>query len=269
MKLEHIVRKLYFEPLLITEVGHAALRQVVEKKLGGNFKMEDMDTDIFGEPLPSLEIHGNVAVIPVVGPITMHASLLERTCGVTGVSQIRSMISAATSNSQVDTLLFNFNSPGGSVTGVPELANEIVELGKKYKTIAYTDSLAASAAFWLFAACNERYASQTADLLSVGVYSYILDTSEMYKKAGVNVDKFTSGDLKGIGIEGTSLSDAQKKYMQEEVDKIGVLFRSFIKERIPGIGEDNMRGQCRMAYEILDTGAINNIANTVQDIFNN
>jgi ClpP class serine protease len=267
MKLEHIIRKLYFEPLCITTTGHAALRSVVERKLASGYKIEDGDTDIFGEPIPGLEIYGNVAVIPVAGPITQHASLMERTCGVTGVSSIRGMISQAKQTAGVDTMLFNFNSPGGTVTGVPELANEIVELGKTYKTIGYTDSLAASAGFWLYSATNERYAAPTADLLSVGVYSYILDTSKIYEDAGAKIELFTSGDLKGIGIEGTKMSDAQKQHMQEEVDKIGVMFRSFVKERIPGIEDKHMRGQCLMASELKEVGVVDGYANTLEEIF--
>jgi ClpP class serine protease len=256
--------------MCITPSGHASLRSIVERKLATNFKLEDnSDNDLFGEPLPDLEIHGNVAIIPVVGPITQHASLLERTCGVTGVSHIRSMISQATSTSGVDTLLFSFNSPGGTVTGVPELANEIAELGKKYKTIGYTDSLAASAAMWLFAATDERYAAPTADLLSVGVYSYVLDTSKIYENAGVKVELFTSGDLKGIGIEGIKLSDEQKKHLQEEVDKIGVMFRAFVKERIPSINDSQMRGQTLMAQELVESGVVHGLNNTISDIFGN
>jgi ClpP class serine protease len=216
MKLEHIIRKLYFEPMAITPNGHAALRSIVEKKLTTNFKLEE-GKDFFGESLPQLEVYDNIAVIPVIGPITQHASLMEKTCGVVGVSQIREMIDQATTTAGVDTIVFNFNSPGGTVTGVPELANDIVELGKKYKTVGYTDSLAASAAFWLFAATDERYAAPTADLLSVGVYSYILNMSEYYKKEGVSVELFTSGDLKGMGIPGTTLTEKQREHMQEEV----------------------------------------------------
>lgn len=271
MNLEHIIRKLYFEPMCITAAGHAALRSIVEKKLNGNFKSEDKDgdTDLFGEPLPALEIRGNVAYIPVIGPITQHASMIEKVCGISSVSQIRSWMNVAMATPGVDTLLFEFNSPGGTVTGVPELAQYIVEAGKKFKTIAYTDSLAASAGFWLFASANERYAAPTAELLSVGVYSYIEDVSEMYKNAGVSVDVFTSGDLKGIGIPGLKLTDVQKAYMNDEVVKIGTMFRGFIKSRLPAIKDEMMRGQTQMAFELLESGVVHGTADTIEDILHN
>ncbi len=258
--------------MLITQKGHAALRAVVESKLAGEMittKIEDNGTDLFGEPLPKMQIANGIAIIPVCGPIVKKASLLEKVCGVCDVESIRADIKTALSTADLQTIVFNIASPGGTVTGIPELANYIVSIGAQVNTVAYIGELGASAAWWIASACKEIYAAESADILSIGVYNYVLDYSEAYKNEGVKVDAFVSGDLKAIGLPGLSMTDAQRKYMQDDVDKIGVMFRSFVKQQRPMIPDDMMRGQCLMGYEVYAVGGIDGTADDISALFAN
>jgi ClpP class serine protease len=257
--------------MLITAKSHAALRAIVESKLAGETlkqRLEDSETDIFGDPLPKLQINGNVAVVPVYGPIVKKAGMLEKVCGICGTNQIMADINTALSTTDVDTIAFDVNSPGGTVTGVPELAEYIRdEVSSRVRTIAYTDDLAASAAFYIAVACKEFYAAPTADILSVGVYNYYLDVSKAYEKLGVEVKLFTDGALKGMGIPGTKLTKEQEAFLDAEVKKIGTMFRGFVKGQRPSIPDEMLQGQCLMAYEVEKVGGIDGLANNLADIF--
>jgi signal peptide peptidase SppA len=270
MRLAHIIKKVYFDPICVTETGHAAIRQVIESKLAGEYKVEDKqedeELDLFGEELAKpWNLNEVTKVIPVIGAIGYKVSGLEKTCGVTDVRDIREWTVEAMTDPRIENIVYDMSTPGGGVTGVPELADFIAECGKKKHTIAFTDDLMASAGYWIGAACNEIYATPSANVGSIGVYSYIVDISKMYEEAGIKVELFKDGKYKGMGLQGLSLTDEQRVYLQEEVNKISTLFKGFVKAQRPGVADDQMQGQCVMGYEA--EGLVDGVVSSIDDIF--
>jgi ClpP class serine protease len=88
-------------------------------------------------------------VIPVYGTISRRANMMSKFSGGTSIEQLTSSFRAAMSDPSVKAVVFNVDSPGGSVDGVPELAAEIFAAASQKKTIAVSDTMAASAAYWL------------------------------------------------------------------------------------------------------------------------
>ena len=144
MRLRPVIEEVYLKPLLITEAGHASVRKVIESKLADEFVNsfrgkddEDEDdemTDFFGEPIPvpyNFDEEGKIRVIPVAGPVAFKASMLERTCGITDAKLIREWVMDAETDPTVETIALDISSPGGTVTGVPELADFIAKCKKK------------------------------------------------------------------------------------------------------------------------------------------
>ena len=52
-----------------------------------------------------------------------------------------------------------------------------------------------------------------------------------------------SGTLKGAGIEGTSLSEAQRADLQEQVNAIHADFRNAVKAKRSSVSDSDMEGQ--------------------------
>lgn len=264
MRLQHLIQKVYFDPVAITPAGHAAVRAVIENKLGLTEKA-DANTDIFGDALPAPYNIGSTRVIPVAGTIGYKVGNIAKSCGVADVMDVKGWINEALNDASVTGMILHISSPGGGVSGVPELAQFINQASKTKNIIGYTDDLAASAGYWIAAACNEIYATPTAEVGSVGVYSYILTYEDMYKQAGVTPHLFKDGKYKGMGLEGMPLTDEQKAYLQGEVNKISGLFKGFVKDQRANVTDEQMQGQTSMAYEVVGS-LVDHIVNSIEEI---
>ena len=157
------------------------------------------------------------------------------------INQISSDIDAAVADPLVSTIAFIFNSAGGVAGGVPELAQKIRDIAKpKY---AFASGLAASAAYWLAAAADQVFTTRTAEVGSVGVYLAILDETQALANAGVKVELFTSGALKGIGHIGVAITDDQRAFLQARVDSLAAMFKADVQRFRGGIPEQVLQGQ--------------------------
>jgi ClpP class serine protease len=105
-------------------------------------------------------------------------------------------------------LALHFNSPGGTVTGVSEAADAITAFSRGVAPVhAYTDSMCASAAYWLACAADDFTAAASSYIGSIGVYCALVDSSKLYEDKGVFVKLISSGIYKGQGTPGVPLSE--------------------------------------------------------------
>lgn len=107
------------------------------------------------------------AIINVTGIIFPKANIFTWFGIGVAIDALAEQLAAAENNPLVSKIVFNFDSPGGSITGVNEFSNQINAATKP--TAAYVTGQAASAGYWLAAACNEIIIDDTAILGSIGV----------------------------------------------------------------------------------------------------
>ena len=113
--------------------------------LAEKFGFTDMLAQLFGEVPKAYIAEDGTGVIPIVGPIGKGLAPIERMTGAVDVNDIAETIDDYATNPQVTRIAFQVASPGGTVTGVEELANKVRNISKP--TMAYTDSEMASAAW--------------------------------------------------------------------------------------------------------------------------
>lgn len=210
-------------------------------------------------------IGGTVAVIPVHGIIGKRLSIMETACGGCDLNAVAAAIDEAEAMPEVTTVIFHFDSPGGTVTGVPELAAKIRRLAESKAVIGYTETLCASAAYWLACACDEFYAAPSALVGSIGVYNLLLDESARLEKEGVKVNAIVSGEFKLAGASFKALADAERAMFQSRVDKIGAAFRGFVKSR-RGLSAEFMEGQVYDGAEAADIGMVDGVADDLAEV---
>jgi len=178
------------EPLLIDPAkasDHAALAE--------KFGFTDMLAQLFGAAPEPYVLENGTGVIPIVGVIGKGLSPLERMMGSSDVDSVSEAIDKMAVNPAVERIAFHVSSPGGTVTGVEELANKI--RGLKVPTMAYTDSEMASAAYWISSAADRVVASPSATVGSIGVYMAIPDFSKAAEMQGIKMVVIKSGKFKG------------------------------------------------------------------------
>jgi capsid assembly protease len=164
-----------------------------------------------------------VALIPVSGVILQSHSEAQW-FGGTGVDWLTAQLRSAMDDSAVGAVVFDINSPGGTVSGVPELASEILASRKIKPSVAVSDGLCASAAYFLGCACTEIVSTPSSLTGSIGVYAAHIDVSKMMENFGVKVTMISYGENKTAGNPYEPLSDAARSDMQERVDYYGDMF---------------------------------------------
>jgi signal peptide peptidase SppA len=188
-------------------------------------------------------LSNGVAVIPVHGIIGKRLSALETECGGCDVDAIAAAIDAAAAADDVQGIVLDIASPGGIVTGVPELAEKIRGVTEKKPVLAFSSEQMCSAAYWIGAAADAIFCTPSAVVGSIGVYVARIDDSEWFKREGYKLDLIKAGEHKADGISGSSLSDAGRALIQADVDSIYGMFTSDVRKGRPGVSNASMQGQ--------------------------
>ncbi len=135
-------------------------------------------------------------------------------------------INVLAADPEIGQIILNIDSPGGTVTGVPEAADAIFAARKVKPVIAIVNPLAASAAYWLASQATEIIAVPSAEVGSIGVWMLHMDHSGMFNEIGINPTFIFAGEFKIEGNPFEPLSEAAAENLQGEVDQIN---RDFIK----------------------------------------
>lgn len=262
MKFIHIWTELC-RPCPILPTVHKKICDIVTAHATGAAHGKDGIAGMYGEPENAedqgkLRMDGNVAVIPINGVIGKHVGSLERMSGATDVDDITGQVQKAIADEAVAGILLDVNSPGGSVSGVPEASDIIAEAAKMKPVVAYTDQLMASAAMWLAAGAGAIYASKSAHVGSIGVYMAFLDSSRAYELAGLKMELIKAGTFKGMGMAGTSLSDDERALLQSEVDKVYCWFTDHVTE-YRNVPSSAMQGQTFYGSDAVGVGLIDRV----------
>ena len=246
------------EPLLIDPAkasDHAALAE--------KFGFTDMLAQLFGAAPEPYVLENGTGVIPIAGVIGKGLSPLEKMMGSADVDAVSEAIDKMVANPNVQRIAFHVSSPGGTVTGVEELANKV--RGLKVPTMAYTDSEMASAAYWIASAADRVVASSSATVGSIGCYMAIPDFSKAAEMQGIKMVVIKSGKFKGAGIEGTSLDEGQMSNLQEGVDTIHAEFKEAVNMKRKMVKAEAMEGQVFSGKQAAAQGLVTGLADSFND----
>lgn len=250
MRFANILNALYCQPWLVTPQMHRTICGVVHQRLaGGKADIADMVDEMFPPPEPILTMRGDLAVVRIDGVIANHVGKVEKSCGVVDASDLVEAIKTAGATARG--VMLWIDSPGGQVTGTPEVAEAVAAL--QVPCVAYTSNLCCSAAYWIASQADAFYCSPSAVVGSIGVYSAYLDSSRAYEMAGYKVDLFSAGTFKAAGLEGVSLTEAQRTEIQASIDSTYAWFvGDVLKTREIAAGD--MQGQTFYGKDAVDKG---------------
>jgi len=256
-----------FAPMLIEPAKAKAYLEKVASlsptDLKAGDEIEDMMEMLFG-PKPIMIKSGDLAIIPVKGVIGSGLTELEKMMGATDVEDIQEMLEDAERDTGVETIIFDFDTPGGTVTGVPEMAARIRACKKR--TVGWTCKQSCSAGMWMMSQCDEVYVSPSSVVGSVGVYIPIYDMKAAYAEEGITVDLIKAGWAKGAGYTGTSMTTEQRKLFQDDVDEMHNWFISDIQAVRTYADQADMQGQCWSGKKGAEKSLVSGLMNTFDDL---
>jgi len=202
---------------------------------------------------------GGIMIIPMEGTMMRGVSSFG---GVSTV-QIRRVLRMAATNSQVKGILLRADSPGGTVAGTDELAEEIKVIGQIKPIRTHVEGLMASAMFWVGSQSSLITASKTSQIGSLGTVAVVNDLSEMAKKDGIKVNVISTGQFKGAFTPGSEVTKAQLDDLQNIVDELNEIFMEAVQD---GRGMDAKEvkklfdGRVHVAGTALNLGLIDSIS---------
>ena len=163
---------------------------------------------------------GGIAVLPLYGIVTQRGNMVDDVSGpgTASTQQFSNMLRAALQDETVSQILIDIDSPGGSVYGVAELADEIISARAKKPVVAIANSLAASAAYWIGCSASEFYVTPGGEVGSVGVWQAHQDYSKAMDEAGVKTTLISAGKFKVEGNPYAPLDEEAQGFMQSRVD---------------------------------------------------
>lgn len=161
--------------------------------------------------------HGNVGIIHISGIISRHVDMFAQFFGLgsAAIENIAKDFQSLLDNEEVKSIILDFDTPGGAITGVNELS-EIIYKARGIKPIkAYVTGLACSAGYFLASACDEIIIDEMGQVGSIGVMRVVSkqnDKSVIFKSS--------QSPMKNIEAD----SELGKAEYQAKVDYLASIF---------------------------------------------
>lgn len=169
----------------------------------------------------------SAAVIPIHGLITQRYDFWSWLFGGTSIDALRGAVREVLADPAVSAVIFDIDSPGGSVDGLTEFAKELRTLrGGSKPIVTVIDPLAASAAVWIGFQADEVVITPSGEVGSIGVYAAHEDDSALLEKMGVKITLVSAGPYKTEGNPFEPLGDEAQAAIQEQVDTFYAMFLS-------------------------------------------
>jgi signal peptide peptidase SppA len=272
MRYSAIVRAVYSSVWAILPEKLEAIAAFVQMKIEGHSAAPEVIAAIRAENaiaaarVKSLSTGkpGSIAVLPLYGIINQRVSGDVSGPSGTSVQEFTQQFRQAVNDPNVTAIIIDVDSPGGTVSGVDELAAEIYAARKQKKITAVSNCLCASAAYYLASQASEMCVSPSSLTGSIGVYQLHEDDSAALDNAGVKFTFISAGKYKTEGNAFQPLDEEARSAMQSVVDDFYGMFTKAVargrgvavKAVVNGFGQ----GRCLTAQDAVKQGLADRIA---------
>jgi signal peptide peptidase SppA len=233
MKYSRILQALAMEPWAIQQEKLHAICEVIASRIIAGQPVDAKFTPAQDRRIASKK--GAVGVVPISGVISNRMNMVDNMSGGASTELIGKQFRAMVKNDDIKTIILDVDSPGGTISGVPELHDTIMAARGVKPIIAHVNALAASAAYWLASAADEIVVTPSGMTGSVGVYILHENWSKFLENEGVEITGVFEGDHKLEGNFWSPLSEEAIEHLQERVK---TAYDQFISAIAAGRGVD-------------------------------
>lgn len=171
-----------------------------------------------------------IGVIPILGSIVQRGNMFTEASGTASTEMIGRQFDALMENEAVGYIVGDFDTPGGTVYGIPELASKIAAARGRKPMIASINPECCSAGVWLASAFDEVCITPSGQTGSIGCYCMHVDQSALNEKIGVKPTYISYGRYKTSGHPDAPLDDESAADIQARVDHYGTMFEQAVAE---------------------------------------
>lgn len=244
---------------------HAGGRSLDLAAVKAGMASEDKKKWPWEEPLYTVE--QGVATVTFVGPMVKGYDDVTCWCwGMASIDRLQQTMVELTDRTDVRSVVLNIDSGGGMVMGTPELGDAISALNERKPVFAFTSGMMCSAAYWSGCAAGQVYSTRSAMVGSIGVYLAVYDYSKMFEQIGIGVELFKQGTFKGMFVEGTSLSEEQRKWITDSVKRDYDDFTAHVREHRGEIADSTMQGQWFTGEQAVSLGLVDRVVTGLPEV---
>ncbi|MGB0971557.1 MAG: phage major capsid protein [Mycobacterium sp.] len=207
---------------------------------GGTLTRDEIEARIGDRNDRGPQAGAGVAVLPLHGTISHRMGGMSESSGGVSTERFGQWFKAAMADPGVGSIVLDVDSPGGGTKGVRELADMIYAARGVKSVVAIANGMMASAAYWIASAAEGVWATPSADVGSIGVYTMHDDLSKAMEDRGVKRTVISAGKHKVEGNPYGPLGDDAKANIQARVDEEYDAFVAAVA-RHRGVDEDVVR----------------------------
>jgi len=209
-------------PLMIAPDKLNAIINVIGSRIGLDVDDNSVDVEISSREAKKDE--SGIAIIPIYDTLVNRAGGISALSGLTTYEEIGKRFQAALADPKVKKIVLDIDSPGGEVSGVFDLVDEIYNARGVKPIIAAVNDIAYSAAYAIASAADKIYVPRTGGTGSIGVIAVHTDQSEYDKKAGMKYTAIYAGARKNDLSPHEEISAEALGDVQSKVDAVYDLF---------------------------------------------
>jgi capsid assembly protease len=224
--LVHLASRVLNTPLMITEAKLNAILAVLGPRIGLEVSATDQEAiaDFSVPPRYREQSSDGIALIPIYDTLVYRAAGLDAYSGLTTYEDIRGMFWEAMNDPTITTILLDVDSPGGEVSKVFDLADEIFSARGSKPIYAIANENALSAAYAIASAADRVFMPRTGLVGSIGVRMVHVDQSAFNEKAGLKVTTIFAGERKNDFSPHEPISEEALGVARSMVDETYDLF---------------------------------------------
>lgn len=167
-----------------------------------------------------------IAIIPITGLLTRQPReglFFEKPSVVEVVKQ---QLEQAARDPHVKAVIFEIDSPGGSITASDVIYNQIGKFraGTNKKVVAYMQDIAASGGYYISSAADAIIAHPTTITGSIGVIIPLINVTELIGRYGIKNNSIVSGDMKDIGSPLKQMTPEEAAILKDIIDEMYMQF---------------------------------------------
>lgn len=209
-------------PLMIAPDKLNAIINVIGDRIGLETDDNAVDFELSSREKKKDEPH--IAVIPIHDTLVHRGRGISALSGLTTYEQIGESFRGALANPKVTQIVLDIDSPGGEVSGVFDLVDEIYNARGIKPIIAAVNDIAYSAAYAIASAADKIYVPRTGGTGSIGVIAVHTDQSKYNEKAGMKYTAIYAGAKKNAFSPHEEISVEALGDVQSKVDSVYDLF---------------------------------------------
>jgi signal peptide peptidase SppA len=225
-----------------------------------------------GRGNPRIQVGGGVGVVPLYGPIFSKANLMTELSGATSLETFTSDLRELLLNDEVQQIVVEFDTPGGTSDMVAETGQLIKEATKTKPIYGMANTTAGSAGLWLLSQTSKAYSTPSGRVGSLGAYTAHEDRSRQNENEGRKITYVYAGKYKTSGNPDEPLSDDARAYMQETIDELNEQFVEVVAEgrgkTVEYVDEHFGQGRMLSAKKAHEVGMIDGVM-SMNDLLSN